>query len=113
MLNAFVTFSSLWAKQHSVYRLVTLSTRETLITFYQITVVVVQQLSYHPLTATNTAIQLMLFKNDYCPHHTVFAHLTETISPFFSTTCPASEDKNEEKEEERKEEWEDKGEEES
>lgn len=43
----------------------------------------------------------------------MFAHLTETVSPFFSTTCPASEDKNEEKEEERKEEWEDKGEEES
>lgn len=46
------------------------------------------------------------------PHHTVFAHLTETVSRFFSTTCPASENKNEEEKEEGKEEWEEKGEEE-
>lgn len=69
-----------------------------------------QQLSYHPLTATNTAHALQEW---LLPHHTVFAHLTETVSPFFSTTCPASEDKNEEEEEEEgKEKWKEKGEEE-
>ena len=46
----------------------TLSARETLIIFHQITVVVVQQLSYHPLTATNTAHALQEW---LLPHHTV------------------------------------------